>query len=65
MVFDAPGPEQVQESSQAATIELARAMERQNRRFTWLMAFTFTIALMAAAGAALIIWWLARNMPGR
>jgi uncharacterized phage infection (PIP) family protein YhgE len=57
--------EAMNEATQATNLEIARALERQNRRFTWLMAFTFTVALMAAASAALVIWWLARNMPGR
>lgn len=47
--------QQLQEASQAAAIQLADALDRQGRRFGWLLGVSFAIAVIAAAGAAVAV----------
>ncbi|MDD4888750.1 MAG: hypothetical protein PHU85_02375 [Phycisphaerae bacterium] len=47
--------QQLQEANQAATLQVAEALDRQNRRFGWLLGLSFTVAVLAAAGAVVAV----------
>jgi hypothetical protein len=54
--------QQLQDASQSSTLRLADVLDRQNRRFTWLLIVSVAVALMSIAGSVVAIFLVMSRM---